>query len=152
MPRPQSSKASLATPPQSDFWLVKQEPETYAWQTFCAEKGTAWTGVRSFPGRLNLRGMKTGDQVLFYHSGGSKEIVGIAEVTRAAYPDPTVEPGEGEWVAVDLKPVRSLVRPVSLTQIKAQPQLANIALVRQSRLSVMPLARSEFDRILELSR
>ena len=100
-------------------WLVKQEPSDYAWAVFEKDGRTAWTGVRSFPARLHLRGMTEGDVVAYYHSGEGKEVVGIAKVVRAAYPDPTVEEGEGDWSCVDLAPVRALERPVTLTEIKA---------------------------------
>lgn len=129
-------------------WLVKQEPETYAWSQFVAERGTAWTGVRSFPARLHLRAMQPGDPVLYYHSGESREIVGLARVVKAAYPDPTAN--EGDWSAVDLEPIQALPKPVSLAAIKADPAFANLALVWQPRLSVMPVGEAEFARLLEL--
>ena len=129
-------------------WLVKQEPESYPWDAFVRDGGTAWEGVRNYQARNNLRAMGVGDRVLFYASGESKSVIGIAEVARAAFPDATAdEPG---WVAVELKPVRALARPVSLAQIKAEPALAQIALVRHTRLSVMPLGRVEFNRIVKL--
>ncbi|MGC3989938.1 MAG: EVE domain-containing protein [Chthoniobacteraceae bacterium] len=130
-------------------WLVKQEPTAYAWETFVKDGGTAWTGVRNFQARINLRTMKKGDRVLYYHSVVGKAVVGIAEVAREAYPDPTAT--EGEWVCVDLKPVKALKHPVSLEQIKAESSLAEIKLLRQSRLSVMPLGAAEFEKIVELS-
>lgn len=129
-------------------WLVKSEPEVYSWETFVREKGTAWTGVRSFQARINLRAMEAGDPVLYYHSGGGKEVVGLAKVARTAYPDPTAE--EGEWVCVDLLPVRALSRAVSLAEIKGRRSLQDIALVRQSRLSVMPLPPESFREILAM--
>lgn len=129
-------------------WLVKSEPEVYSWETFVQEKGTAWTGVRNFTARINLRAMRVGDPVLYYHSGGGKEVVGIAKVRKAAYPDPTAE--EGEWVCVDLAPVKALPRSVTLTEIKARKSLQEIALVRQSRLSVMPLPPEKFREILAM--
>ena len=132
----------------AQHWLVKQEPETYAWETFVRDGRTTWDGVRNFQARNNLKAMRAGDRVLFYASGGPKSVVGIAEVTKAAFPDPTAdEPG---WVAVELKPVRPLPHPVSLAQIKADSSLAKIHLVRQGRLSVMPLRPEEFDRIVKL--
>lgn len=131
-----------------NHWLVKQEPETYPWAEFEKDGGTAWTGVRNFQARNHLRGMKVGDRVLFYHSGGGKAVVGIAKVSRAAYPDPTAE--EGDWSSVDLKPVKALKQEVTLAAIKADAQLAGIALVRQSRLSVMSLSAVEYARLLEL--
>jgi predicted RNA-binding protein with PUA-like domain len=129
-------------------WLVKQEPESYSWETFAREGRTAWEGVRNFQARNNLRQMKARDRVLFYASGGPKAVIGIAEVTKAAYPDPTAdEPG---WVAVELRAVRALGRPVTLAQIKADPGLGAVMLLRNSRLSVMPLSEGEFGRIVEL--
>jgi predicted RNA-binding protein with PUA-like domain len=130
------------------YWLVKQEPEDYSWATFEKEGKAAWTGVRSFPARKNLRSMHKGDLVLFYHSGTGKEVVGIARVLKEAYQDPTDK--EGEWVAVDLEPIKGLGRPVTLTQIRADSALKEILLVRQSRLSVMPLTSGQFERILTL--
>jgi predicted RNA-binding protein with PUA-like domain len=131
-------------------WMVKQEPSAYPWEQFVRDGGTAWTGVRNFQARNNLRAMRRGDAVLFYHSVEGKCVVGVAEVAREAYPDPTAE--EGDWSCVDLKPVEALRRPVGLDEIKAEPALAEIALLRQSRLSVMPLAKGEFDAVLRLSK
>jgi predicted RNA-binding protein with PUA-like domain len=132
-----------------NFWLVKQEPSDYSWSDFVADGGTSWTGVRNFAARNNLRRMAEGDQVLFYHSGEEKAVVGIAKVTRTAYPDTTAK--EGGWSAVDLVPLKALPKPVTLAEIKAKPQLKNIALVRQSRLSVMPLGAKEFDLIVRMA-
>ncbi len=132
------------------YWLVKQEPEAYSWRDFVQEGQTAWTGVRSYPARMHLRAMRKGDLVLFYHSGTGKEVVGITRVTKEAYPDPTAK--EGEWSAVDLKPVKPLKVPVSLQSIMADKALKQIALVKQSRLSVMPLGREEFERLLQLGQ
>ncbi|MEI8292550.1 MAG: EVE domain-containing protein [bacterium] len=131
------------------YWLVKQEPGTYAWADFVKDGGTAWTGVRNYQARNHLRDMTEGDRVLFYHSVTGKCVVGIAEVVRAAYPDPTA-PGE-DWSCVDLRPLRALEHPVALDTIKAEPSLADIGLLRQSRLSVMPLEKTAFEKILELS-
>lgn len=139
-------------PAAKNHWIVKQEPESYSWADFVKDGRTAWTGVRSFPARRNLRAMRKGDAVFFYHSGDDKQIVGVAEVAREAYPDPTAEAGEGEWVCVDLVPLRPLAHPVTLGAIKAQKGLADMLLVRQSRLSVSPLTREQFDRILEMGR
>jgi len=131
-------------------WLVKQEPESYSWDDFVRDKKTAWEGVRSYAARLHLNGMSPGDPVLYYASGEPKSVIGIAEVTRPAFPDTTAdEPG---WVAVELKAVRPLARPVTLTEIKATPALAKIALVRQGRLSVMPLTAAEFDLIVRMGK
>jgi len=131
-------------------WLVKQEPEDYSWDDLVRDKKTAWTGVRNFQARNNLRNMKTGDAVLFYHSGKEKSVVGIAEVAKAAYPDPTAE--DDSWIAVDIKPVKPLAVPVSLADIRANAKLTDLLLVRQSRLSVMPVSREHFDEIVKMSR
>jgi predicted RNA-binding protein with PUA-like domain len=133
-----------------DYWLVKQEPTDYSWDQFVKEKTAAWTGVRNFQARNFLKQMKTGDLVLFYHSGEEKHVVGIGKVNKEAYPDPTAE--EGDWVCVDLKAEQSLKKPISLAEIKKDSKLKDIALVRQSRLSVMPLKAAEYERILELCR
>lgn len=132
------------------FWLVKSEPGTYAWETFAKEGSTYWDGVRNPAARNNLRDMRKGDLALFYHSGKPKEVVGVAKVTREAYPDPTAD--DPRWVVVDLAPVRALEEPVSLADVKAERALSEIALVRQPRLSVMPLRKREFERILRLGR
>jgi predicted RNA-binding protein with PUA-like domain len=132
------------------YWLVKQEPSDYSWTDFVGDGDTSWTGVRNFAARNNLRRMSKGDQVLFYHSGEDKAVVGLAKVTRTAYKDPTGK--EENWSAVDLAPVKKLQRPVSLAEIKAKPQLKNIALVRQSRLSVMPLTAKDFDLIVKMAK
>jgi predicted RNA-binding protein with PUA-like domain len=131
-----------------NFWLVKQEPDSYSWSDFVADGQTAWTGVRNYAARNNLRKMRQGDEVLFYHSGDDKAVVGIAQVTRQAYPDPTAK--EGDWSAVNLAPDKSLQRPVSLREIKDNHRLKDILLIRQSRLSVMPLANSEFREIVRM--
>ena len=132
-----------------NFWLVKTEPSTYSWADFVAEKKTSWTGVRNFSARNHLRAMKKGDDVLFYHSGEEKAVVGLATLTREAYPDKTAD--EGDWSAVDLKPVRRLENPVALRTIKATPSLKDMKLVRQSRLSVMPLTAAEFKTVMKLA-
>src|SRR5204862_6860974 len=129
-----------------NFWLVKQEPSDYSWSDFVADGSTSWTGVRNFAARNNLRRMAKGDQVFFYHSGEDKAVIGIAKVTRTAYRDTTAK--EGDWSAVDLAPVKPLSKPVTLAEIKSKSQLKNIALVRQSRLSVMPLGAKEFEFIV----
>jgi len=131
------------------FWLVKQEPETYSWADFVQEGKAAWTGVRNYQARNNLRSMNKGDPVLFYHSGEGKEVVGIARVAKAAYPDPTAT--EGDWSGVDLAPVKALKKRVAREIIKADKALKDILLIRNSRLSVMPLTEAQFNRILELS-
>ena len=130
------------------YWLVKQEPEAYSWDDFVREGETYWDGVRNYQARNNLRAMKQGDLVFFYNSGSDKEIVGVAKVTRENYPDPTAK--DGDWSVVDLAPAKPMKQPVSLAQIIADKSLENIALIKQSRLSVMPIAEAEFRRILEL--
>jgi len=132
-----------------NYWLVKQEPESYSWLDFVKDGKAAWTGVRNFAARLNLRAMKKGDQVFYYHSNTGKEIVGVARVTKEAYSDPTAT--EGDWSAVDLSPVKPLKKPVGLEVIKADKILKEMKLVKISRLSVSPVTKEEFDRILELS-
>ena len=132
-----------------NFWLVKQEPSSYSWSEFVQEGKTSWTGVRNYAARNNLRKMRKGDEVLFYHSGEEKAVVGIAKVTRSAYQDPTAK--EGDWATVDLAPVKPLRRPVTLREIKGNSRLKGIPLVRQSRLSVMLLAEPEFREILKMS-
>jgi predicted RNA-binding protein with PUA-like domain len=131
------------------FWLVKQEPSSYSWADFVGDGKTTWTGVRNFGARNNLRKMRTGDEVLFYHSGEEKAVVGIAKVTRTAYPDPTAK--EGDWSTVDLAAVKPLVRTVTLREIKGNSRLKGIPLIRQSRLSVMPLAEPEFREIVNMA-
>jgi predicted RNA-binding protein with PUA-like domain len=133
-----------------NYWLVKQEPESYSWDDFVAEGRTAWTGVRNFQARNNLRAMAKGDWVFFYHSGDAKEIVGLARVADKAVPDPTAQ--EGDWCAVDLVPVKRLKQPVSLQTIKGDRSLKQMLLVRNSRLSVSPVSPAEFQRLLELAQ
>jgi predicted RNA-binding protein with PUA-like domain len=131
--------------------MVKQEPEAYSFAQFTRDKTTAWTGVRNFQARNFLKAMKKGDEVLFYHSVSEKAVVGLATVIKTAYPDPTVEPDEkGEWVCVDLKAGRPFARAVSLDEIKAQPSLKQLPLLRQSRLSVLPLTAAEASTIKRL--
>lgn len=132
-----------------NYWLVKSEPVKYSWEKFNKEGRTFWDGVRNYQARNNLREMKEGDLVLFYHSNEGKNVVGIAKVVREFYQDPTTE--DKNWVVVDLVPVESLKTPVTLEQIKADERLKDISLVKQGRLSVMGLKGEEFDRILELS-
>ena len=132
-----------------NYWLVKSEPEKYSWQDFVREGRTDWTGVRNYQARNFLRQMQPQDLVLFYHSVSDKEVVGIAEVVAPAAPDATAEAGS-PWVAVALRPQQALAQPVALAQIKHDERLSQIALLRQSRLSVMPLRAGEFDVLLEL--
>jgi predicted RNA-binding protein with PUA-like domain len=131
-------------------WLVKQEPTAYSWEDFVRDGKTAWTGVRNFQARNNLRAMSEGDRVFFYHSVVGKAVIGEAEVAREAYPDPTAE--DGDWICVDLKPVKPLKRPVTLDEIKASTPLENFPLIRQSRLSVMPVSAAEYRAILALAK
>lgn len=131
-----------------NYWLVKTEPETYSWADLVREGRTIWDGVRNYQARNNLMQMKQGDKVLFYHSVSEKAVVGLAQVDREAYPDPTTD--DKRWVVVELVPVRDFRDPVTLNQIKQDARLQDIALLRQSRLSVMPLKPEEFDVILGL--
>ena len=133
-----------------NHWLVKQEPEKYPWTQFVKDKGTYWDGVRNYQARNNLRAMRKGDLVLFYHSVSEKAVVGVAKVTREAYADPTAK--EGDWSVVDLKPIKAMTAPVTLAQIKAEPKLAGMGLLKQSRLSVSPLSAAEFKRVLQLGK
>jgi predicted RNA-binding protein with PUA-like domain len=129
-------------------WLVKSEPDTYSWEAFVKDGSTFWDGVRNAQARNNLAAMKKGDAVLYYHSNQGREIVGVAKVTRTAYPDPTTD--DERWVVVDLAPVKALRHPVTLAEVKADPKLRDIPLVRQSRLSVMPIPKAAFERIVSL--
>lgn len=131
-----------------NHWLVKSEPFKYSWTKFNEDKRTFWDGVRNYQARNNLKEMKAGDLVLFYHSNEGKNVVGIAKVVKEFYQDPTTD--DKNWVVVDLAPVEALKNPVSLEQIKAEESLKDISLVRQGRLSVMPLRAEEFDKILEM--
>lgn len=132
-----------------NYWLVKQEPEAYSWAQFVKDGQAAWTGVRNFQARNNLRAMKKGDLVLYYHSVSEKQAVGLAQVRKEAYADPTAK--EGDWVAVDLTPVRPLAKPVTLETIKTDGILKEMLLVRNSRLSVSPLNEKQFQRLMELA-
>lgn len=132
-----------------NHWLVKSEPHKYSWEKFNQDGRTFWDGVRNYQARNNLRDMREGDLVLFYHSNEGKEVVGVAKVVKESYQDPTTD--DTNWLVVDLSPVETLKKPVTLESIKADEQLKNVSLVRQGRLSVMPLKPEEFDRILELA-
>lgn len=134
----------------TQHWLVKSEPDVYSWQKFTTEKKAVWDGVRNFTARNNLRAMKKGDLVLFYHSNEGKEVVGIANVSKEAYADPTAT--EGDWSAVELTPKKALSVPVTLAQIKADKKLAGFQLIKLSRLSVVPATPAEFARVLELGK
>ena len=131
-----------------NHWLVKSEPFKYSWDKFNEDGRTFWDGVRNYQARNNLRDMKKGDLVLFYHSNEGKNVVGIAKVVKESYQDPTTD--DTNWLVVDLAPVEALKNPVSLEQIKKEESLKNISLVKQGRLSVMPLKAEEFDKILEM--
>jgi len=133
-----------------NYWLVKQEPESYAFETFQKERKTDWTGVRNFTARNNLKEMKSGDKVFYYHSGDERAVVGLATVTKAAFPDPTAD--EGAWVAVELEAGKALKNPVTLAAIKANPKLAEMKLVKLSRLSVSPVKKDEWDEITAMSK
>ena len=132
-----------------NYWLVKSEPESYSWAQFVKDGRTAWTGVRNYQARIHLRAMKTGDRVLFYHSNEGKNMVGIAKVVKAAYPDSTA--AEGDWVCVDLAPVTPLAKPVGLDMVKTDSLLQAMVLVKNSRLSVQPVTEKQFNRVLELA-
>jgi len=128
------------------YWLVKSEPSTYSWDDLVEDGSTRWDGVRNYQARNNLGAMKKGDLVLYYHSGAAPEIVGVAKVAKESYPDPTTD--DERWVAVDIAPVKPLKRPVALGEIKKEKRLKDISLIKQGRLSVMPVTKEEYDVIL----
>jgi predicted RNA-binding protein with PUA-like domain len=132
------------------YWLMKSEPAAYSWERLVNDGETLWDGVRNHRAKLNLQAMKVGEQAFFYHSVTGKEIVGVVEITRAGLGDPKDE--TGTWAAVEIKPVRKLERPVTLGEIKADPALKDIELIRQSRLSVAEIRPSEWERILEMAK
>lgn len=132
-----------------NYWLIKSEPNKYSWQQFLKDKKTFWDGVRNYAARNNLRAMKKGDEVLFYHSNQGMEIVGVAMVVKEAYRDPTTE--DKNWVVVDLKPVKSLEKPVTLVQIKSDPKIENMELVKNSRLSVQKVTPDEWKLVMKMS-
>ncbi|TDJ02175.1 MAG: EVE domain-containing protein [Deltaproteobacteria bacterium] len=132
------------------YWLVKSEPSKYSWNDFVRDGSTYWDGVRNYAARNHLASMRKGDLVLYYHSNEGKEVVGVARVTREAYGDPTTE--DERWLVVDLKPLRAFERSVLLAEIKSEPVLKNLPLVRQSRLSVMPVERPHFEHILRMGK
>lgn len=132
------------------YWLMKSEPESYGWERLVEDGGTVWDGVRNHRAKLNLQAMKVGEQAFFYHSVTGKEIVGVVEITRAGMKDPKDE--TGTWAAVEIKPVRKLDRPVALAEIKAEPDLKDIELIRQSRLSVAEIRPEEWDKILSMAK
>ena len=135
---------------KTSFWIIKQEPSQYSWQQFEKDRSTYWDGVRNYQARNNLKAMKKGDKLLFYHSVIGKEIVGIAEVTRESYQDPTTD--DERWVVVDLKPLKAFKVSVPLEIIKTQKELSEIPLIKQSRLSVMPIKKKEFQVLLNLGK
>ncbi len=132
-----------------NYWLVKSEPESYSWSDLEKDGVTSWTGVRNYTARNNLRAMQKGDEVFFYHSVSDKAVVGICEVKRTAYPDKTAK--DGDWSTVDLVPKKELARAVTLAEIRSNPRLKNIPLLRQSRLSVQPLGKNEFSEIVRMA-
>ena len=132
------------------YWLVKSEPNKYSWDDLVRDGSTYWDGVRNYMARNNLQAMEKGDLALYYHSNEGKEIVGVARVTRESYPDPTSD--DERWVVVDVEPVKPFVEPVTLARIREDPELAEIAMLRYNRLSVVPITRPEFRRILKLGR
>lgn len=137
-------------PATPQYWIVKQEPADYSWETLVRDGTTAWTGVRNALARRHLQSMRRGDWVGFYHTGDQKQLVGVARVDRAAYPDPTAT--AGDWVSVDLRALHPLKHPVPLAVIRADPMFANLGLVRHTRLSVMPVEPAQFQRLLALAQ
>ncbi len=131
-----------------NYWLVKSEPSTYSWDAFVKDGRTHWDGVRNYQARNNLRAMKRGDLVLYYHSGAGPGVVGVAKVVKESYQDPTTD--DDRWVAVDLEPVRALKTAVPLGDIKKEKRLKNISLLKQGRLSVVPVTKEEFDVIVSI--
>jgi len=132
-----------------NYWLIKSEPFKYSWSTFLKDQITFWDGVRNYQARNNLREMRVGELCLFYHSNEDKQVVGIAEIVKEFYQDPTTD--DTNWVVVDVKPVNTLLKPVTLNQIKTDPRLNNIGMIKQPRLSVIKITQLEFNTILELS-
>ena len=132
------------------YWLMKSEPFKYSWDQLVEDKSTYWDGVRNYEARNNLAAMKKGDLALYYHSNEGKEVVGVARIKKTAYPDPTTD--DDRWVVVDVAPVVKLKEPVTLAMIKADPKLAEMSLVKRSRLSVVPVERVEFNYVLKLGR
>lgn len=133
-----------------NYWLVKQEPDSYSFEMFQKDGKTDWTGVRNFTARNNLKEMKAGDKVFYYHSGDERAVVGLAKVSKAAFPDPTAD--EGPWVAVELEAGKAVKNPVTLAAIKANPKLSEMKLVKLSRLSVSPVTKDEWDEIMAMSK
>ncbi len=132
-----------------NYWLVKSEPSVYGWEQFLKDKKTSWDGIRNYAARNNLRDMKKGDEIFFYHSNEGMEIVGIATVAKESYQDPTTE--DKNWLAVDIRPLKKLKKPVTLIQIKNDPELSQMELVRISRLSVQKVNPKEWSRVIKFS-
>ncbi|MCC6157509.1 MAG: EVE domain-containing protein [Deltaproteobacteria bacterium] len=130
------------------YWLIKTEPGSYSWEQFVRDQRTFWNGVRNYQARINLRAMAVGDLCLFYHSVSDKAVMGLARVVREAYPDHTAD--DGEWVMVDVEPVRALGLPVTIDMVKARPDLADMVLVKNSRLSVQPVTKAQFDAVVKM--
>ena len=133
-------------------WLIKSEPSAYSYDQLVADKKTEWTGVRNFAARNTLRAMKKGDLVLFYHSSEGKSVVGVARVVREGYADPTQDPEGEDWTAVDVEPVRALKTPVTLDEMRAHPVLGKMVIFKQTRLSVVPVTKEQFDTVVELGK
>ena len=133
-----------------NYWLIKSEPGTYSWSDLERDKKTLWDGVRNYQARNNLKAMQVGDLCLYYHSVNEKQVVGVAKVVKAFYPDPTAK--EGDWVVVDVAPQQKLKSPVTLAQVKGEERLSEMVLVRNSRLSVQPVKKEEFDIILAMGQ
>ena len=142
----------MAKPSPHAYWLVKSEPDAFSWDQQVANGVEPWTGVRSHMAKNNLKAMRLGDRAFFYHSNIGKQIVGVVEVVREAYPDPSAEPGgkKGDWGSVDMRAVGPMPRPVTLAEIKADPAFADLLLVRQSRLSVVPVSKPHWDRLCRM--
>lgn len=132
------------------YWLVKTEPDCYNWDTFLKDKRTHWDGVRNYQARNNMQAMEVGDTVLFYHTGDERQVVGSAKVLKTAYPDPTTD--DPAWVVVDLAPLKPLKKPVTLAQVKGQMALKDMALVKNGRLSVIPVTEDEFELIMSMGK
>ncbi len=130
------------------YWLIKSEPGTYSWDDLVRDGKTYWDGVRNYQARNNIRAMRPGDKALYYHSVNEKAVVGVAEVASEPYPDPTAK--QGDWSVVDVKPAFALAEAVTLDRVKEEKSLADMVLVRQSRLSVQPVTKREFDRVVKI--
>lgn len=130
-----------------NYWLMKSEPNTYSWDDLEKDGQTLWDGVRNFKARNNMKAMKKGDKVFFYHSGEEKSVIGVTKIVKESYPDPTAK--EGSWVVVDIVPVKKFKKPVTLAEVKADSKLKDMVLARQPRLSVQPVTKEEFERILK---